>query len=309
MNTIVYLIRHSEKLGMQYMDRYYADEDYQITREKRILSAEGEKKAKLLSKQREFNKIDVIYSSSYVRTIQTAKYFAERLDKKIHVDRNLNERKYGNPQYAENITLKQYYDENIKNIEGESRKEVTERMYKTFMKVIGENKGFKPLNLKLLFEGSTRNEVNNKISRFMAQVSECDIKFKNLEHYYHCYYESSNREESKIDEWLFVNLNFICYEYAEEKKLNFNSLEEFTINNDGTDITPAILEITPNVNLADITLEGLADDPIIIKNLTANKTVVLDGELQKVTVDGMNKYGDTDMWDFPRLNPGTNNYS
>ena len=172
--------------------------------------------------------------------------------------------------------------------------------------VIGENKGFKPLNLKLLFEGSTRNEVNNKISRFMAQVSECDIKFKNLEHYYHCYYESSNREESKIDEWLFVNLNFICYEYAEEKKLNFNSLEEFTINNDGTDITPAILEITPNVNLADITLEGLADDPIIINNLTANKTVVLDGELQKVTVDGMNKYGDTDMWDFPRLNPGTN---
>ena len=40
MNTIVYLIRHSEKLGMQYMDRYYANEDYQITREKRILSAE-----------------------------------------------------------------------------------------------------------------------------------------------------------------------------------------------------------------------------------------------------------------------------
>ena len=132
MNTIVYLIRHSEKLGMQYMDRYYANEDYQITREKRILSAEGEKKAKLLSKQREFDKIDVIYSSSYVRTIQTAKYFA---------DRNLNERKYGNPQYAENITLKQYYDENIKNIEGESRKEVTDRMYKTFMNIIDKNKG------------------------------------------------------------------------------------------------------------------------------------------------------------------------
>ena len=52
MNTIVYLIRHSEKLGMQYMDRYYADEDYQITREKRILSAEGEKKAKLLMKKK-----------------------------------------------------------------------------------------------------------------------------------------------------------------------------------------------------------------------------------------------------------------
>ena len=45
---------------------------------------------------------------------------------------------------------------------------------------------------------------------------------------------------------------------------------------------------------------------ILIKNLTANKTVILDGELQKVTVDGVNKYSDTDMWDFPRLKPGGN---
>lgn len=126
---------------MKYIDRYYDDENYQITREKRILSAEGERKANILSKQKEFDKVDVIYSSSYVRTIQTAKYLAERLDKKIHVNRNLNERKYGNPKYAEDITLKQYYDEKIKNVEGESRKEVTDRMYKTFMHIINENKG------------------------------------------------------------------------------------------------------------------------------------------------------------------------
>ena len=141
MYTIVYLIRHSEKLDTQYIDRYYDDENYQITREKRILSAEGERKANILSKQKEFDKVDVIYSSSYVRTIQTAKYLAERLDKKIHVNRNLNERKYGNPKYAEDISLKQYYDEKIKNVEGESRKEVTDRMYKTFMHIINENKG------------------------------------------------------------------------------------------------------------------------------------------------------------------------
>lgn len=126
---------------MQYIDRYYDDENYQITREKRILSAEGERKANILSKQKEFDKVDMIYSSSYVRTIQTAKYLAERLDKKIHVNRNLNERKYGNPKYAKDITLKQYYDEKIKNVEGESRKEVTDRMYKTFMHIINENKG------------------------------------------------------------------------------------------------------------------------------------------------------------------------
>ena len=56
MNTIVYLIRHSEKLDMKYIDRYYDDENYQITREKRILSAEGERKANILSKQKELIK-------------------------------------------------------------------------------------------------------------------------------------------------------------------------------------------------------------------------------------------------------------
>lgn len=48
MNTIVYLIRHSEKLGMQYMDRYYANEDYQITREKENIKCRRRKKGKII---------------------------------------------------------------------------------------------------------------------------------------------------------------------------------------------------------------------------------------------------------------------
>lgn len=34
MDTTVYLIRHSEKLDTKYIDKYYNDEFYQITREK-----------------------------------------------------------------------------------------------------------------------------------------------------------------------------------------------------------------------------------------------------------------------------------
>ena len=95
MDTTVYLIRHSEKLDTKYIDKYYNDEFYQITREKRILSSDGERKAKILSENKEFNKLDAIYSSNYVRAIQTAKYFAERLDIKINVNKDLNERRYG----------------------------------------------------------------------------------------------------------------------------------------------------------------------------------------------------------------------
>ena len=143
MDTTVYLIRHSEKLDTKYIDKYYNDEFYQISREKRILSSEGERKAKILSENEEFNKLDVIYSSNYVRTIQTAKYFAERFNIKINVNKDLNERKYGNPLDSRDIGLEQYYDENLKNNDGESRKEVTERMYNVFKNIIKENKGKK----------------------------------------------------------------------------------------------------------------------------------------------------------------------
>lgn len=141
MKTIIYLIRHSEKLNTELIDRYFDDEYYQITREKRILSSDGEMKAKKLSENKEFENLDTIYSSNYVRAIQTAKYFAEKQKIIINVDKGFNERKYGNPDKSTNIGLKQYYDENIKNIDGESRKEVTDRIYKSFKKVVDSNKG------------------------------------------------------------------------------------------------------------------------------------------------------------------------
>lgn len=141
MKTTIYLIRHSEKLNTELIDRYFDDEYYQITREKRILSSNGEMKAKKLSENKEFENLDTIYSSNYVRAIQTAKYFAEKQNIIINVDKGFNERRYGNPDKSTNIGLKQYYDENIKNIDGESRKEVTDRIYKSFKKVVDSNRG------------------------------------------------------------------------------------------------------------------------------------------------------------------------
>lgn len=178
MDTIVYLIRHSEKLDTKYMDKYYNDEFYQTTREKRILSSEGERKAKILSENKEFNKLDVIYSSNYVRTIQTAKYFAERLDIKINVNKDLNERRYGNPLDSQDIGIEQYYDENVKNNDGESRKEVTERMYNVFKNIVRENKG---KNIAIFSHGASITFLLMKWCDLISITSEkkkC-LKFKN----------------------------------------------------------------------------------------------------------------------------------
>ena len=164
---------------------------------------------------------------------------------------------------------------------------------------------FTSIEIKLYLKGKSESDVKNKVGLLIDKCKECNLNFED-DFYYKTFLINSNTENTLRKDTKKLNLSFIGYSYKEEVTEVMNRITSKTINVSGNLETPAIVEITPTTALADITLEGLADDPIIIKNLTANKTVVLDGELQKVTVDGMNKYGDTDMWDFPRLNPGTN---
>lgn len=142
MKTIVYIIRHSEKFNKKLLNHENNKEYYQKRREKIVLSVNGEKKAEALSKQPELQNLDIIYSSNYSRTIQTAKYFAESQNLEINVDGRFNERNVGVIQnHIDTLDLKQFYDENVKNPEGECRKEVTQRIEEGFWDVVNNNTG------------------------------------------------------------------------------------------------------------------------------------------------------------------------
>lgn len=134
MKKIIYLIRHS----LQYRNIEYQNnnEDDQTKNEKIVLSIEGEKLAEELSENNELEGIQELWSSNYCRAIATAKYISERNNIIINIDERLNERKLGNleklKELGENKTRsfveEQLLNENFKNIDGESRKEVYERM-------------------------------------------------------------------------------------------------------------------------------------------------------------------------------------
>ena len=86
-----------------------------------------------------------------------------------------------------------------------------------------------------------------------------------------------------------------------------------TIDVQGDYETPCIIELTPSGAITTYTIKGAARDPvtgeaedIVIKNLSAGKTVIIDGEACTVTEDGANKYADAEMWEFPTLLPGSN---
>ena len=138
MNT-VYLIRHSKPLKV---NNEFNNDNLQIQNEKSSLSIEGENIAKEKLNNKEFDNIDILFSSNYVRTIQTAKYLSAKNNIEINIISDLGERKFGINSWnelPENFERKQFLDENYKIGNGESQKEVRDSMYSTIIKILEEN--------------------------------------------------------------------------------------------------------------------------------------------------------------------------
>ncbi len=136
--TTIYLIRHSKPMKV---NNIFNKDNLQLQNEKSSLSIEGEQIAKDKLNKKEFDGIDIIFSSNYVRTIQTAKYLSEKNSVEINVISDLGERKFGIDSWDElpdNFERKQFLDENYKLNNGENQKEVRDRMYSVIMKILNE---------------------------------------------------------------------------------------------------------------------------------------------------------------------------
>ena len=143
MHTELYLIRHSEPFRV-HRGTVNTHESILIENEKTPLSINGEKMAEEFSGYEEFQKLDAVYSSNYVRAMSTAKYFAFTNDLNVNIDERFNERVHGIEAWSElpaDFEPKQFEDETYKVGFGESQKEVQTRMYDGLLHVLKENRG------------------------------------------------------------------------------------------------------------------------------------------------------------------------
>ena len=142
--TEVYLIRHSEKY--RNFNNIINDDSFQLFNEKIILSINGEMLANKLANMEEMSNIDVVFASNYVRSIGTAKYIAYKNGTLVKVDKNLGERVYGVNSIdgiMDDFNVKQWNDIDYKLPNGESRRDVTNRMYNALIRVIKDYKNKK----------------------------------------------------------------------------------------------------------------------------------------------------------------------
>lgn len=139
--TTIYLMRHS--MALKNINNDYNNESLQLQNEKMPLSIEGEELASNISKEEELQSIDVVISSNYVRTMATAKYISNANNVNLIVNSAFGERKFGINSWDElpsDFGLRQNNDENYKVGDGESQKEVRERVYKALIDVIDKYK-------------------------------------------------------------------------------------------------------------------------------------------------------------------------
>lgn len=124
--TVIYLINNSLTMNnLSFPD----EESLEQKREKRILSIEGEEASKKLIYDKDLQSVQVIYSSSYVMSLATAKYLAKSLELDINIQSEIGERILGNlgDKKIRMITEIQENDFDYKLLGGESLNEVKKK--------------------------------------------------------------------------------------------------------------------------------------------------------------------------------------
>lgn len=144
------------------------------------------------------------------------------------------------------------------------------------------------------------NLLSNMLESFDIYFKDRNLKFK-------CVLVNQADQPSLRQIRGRFQLTFIGYNLENEVIETINRIASKTVDAFGNYKVPIIMEITPVIDMIDLKITGLSEDPLIVKNLKGTKTIIIDGIDGTVTQDGINKFNDTDMWEFPFLVPGKNN--
>jgi len=166
---------------------------------------------------------------------------------------------------------------------------------------------FSYMNCEFLINQKSDDLAEVAMSNFLKHSSSAILDIECLSRKYKGVIESVEKEQITRGVYELI-VKWKCeYSFEDESEVTLTD-RTANIHVPGNMKTPAIVEITPTLNLIDLSIKGLGED-ILLKNLTADKKIIIDGKKGEVTESGVNKYKDYDSWGFPYLNPGNNNVS
>lgn len=168
----------------------------------------------------------------------------------------------------------------------------------------GKEEQYKQLKLKLYIKDKDEESALKDISNIVKEFEKCTLKFDDLNYMYDCILSSKSHERVALG---IYNLNIELksgYAYVSQVDETLNNEAGKIIYVKGNLPSSAIVKVTVPIDTISVTITGFGNDPITINNLKANVPVIIDGETCTVLENGLNKFNDVDMWEYPVLEPG-----
>lgn len=155
--------------------------------------------------------------------------------------------------------------------------------------------GMRQINLTLEFKG-TPEECEEYVSDFLADCNEGIDLFLPDGLWYRCIYNQDNASARKGKVYAQHTFRLLGVRHDALVTQTLTATRNIIVR--GNRVTPCRLTvsgISGTVAVFGITISGLTG------------SVVIDGINGKVTQGNVNVFGNTDLTDFPKLKPGTNN--
>lgn len=159
--------------------------------------------------------------------------------------------------------------------------------------------------IEMLIKGSSKEECEITMSKLLNDFDSGELELDDMQFIYD--FDFKSEEKEIVKRWLYsYKINLTAYsKKGMQQTINFTGQEK-SFNCGGTSVSPATLTITSGIALASLTIEGLTDEAITIKDINRNSKLILDAEKCVVTENDINILEKTDLWEFPKVVPGIN---
>lgn len=160
--------------------------------------------------------------------------------------------------------------------------------------------GIATLKLTFYVGGATKEECSLNTSNIIFEGQNCIIQLADEEFEYDAILTGVSLADTEVDFYSQVEMTFNVIKRLPAVTVTFDS-GQGVFNNKGTAISGALITVTPKVDLELFVINGIE-----IKGLTSGQPFLIDGLEGTVTCNGVNRFLDTNLIDFPKASPGVN---
>lgn len=157
--------------------------------------------------------------------------------------------------------------------------------------------GLRAITIVLDFDGSSMNEITTNISNFTAMLHDGVELVLPDGYHYTCVYDDASEPEEKAPWIMQAEYRFYGFRHGSLKTHTLSASGSISV--EGNYKAAAIFKLTPATGTTEMTVNGIK-----VKNISG--TVVVDGMNKTVMQNGVNKFADAEMTEFPYLSKGDN---